>query len=73
MQAAVAAAGGKVFARSNQVIGLNGTPPKLVAIVAFDGVDSARAWFSSDALKEANAARTKGGKSRLFIVEELSN
>ena len=73
MPGAVAAGGGKVLARSDTVIGLDGTPPKRLAIVQFESVDKAKAWFTSDAMKEPEVARKTNTKSRLFVVEGLPN
>ena len=73
MPGAVKAGGGRVLARSDSVTGLDGTPPKRLAIVQFESVEKAKAWFGSDGMKEPEAARKKFTRSRLFVVEGLPN
>lgn len=65
--------GGKIIAISDNAIALEGTPPRRVGITTFENVDKARAWFSSDAMKQANAARASIARVRLFIVEGRPN
>jgi uncharacterized protein (DUF1330 family) len=69
MMAAVANSGGKVLVRTNNIISIEGTPPEVFAVISFDGVDQAKAWFGADAMKESNEARHKASTSRVFIVE----
>jgi len=73
MMAAVANAGGKVIVRSDRVASLEGIPPKIFAVITFDSVDKAKAWYNSDAMKESNTARNKAATSRVFVVEGLPN
>src|SRR5262245_54449586 len=43
--AAIAAAGGKLLARSDSVTALDGAPAKRLAVFAFDSADKAKGWF----------------------------
>jgi uncharacterized protein (DUF1330 family) len=72
MMAAVAKSGGNVLVRTNSMISIEGIPPKIFAVISFDGVDQAKAWFTSDAMKESNEARHKASTSRVFVVEGLT-
>jgi uncharacterized protein (DUF1330 family) len=65
----VKAADGRYLAHTENIIALDGTAPKAVAIIAFDSVEKAKAY--SDNMKEATAMRIKATKSRSFIVEGL--
>ena len=71
--AALAAGGGKVLARTDTVTALDGSPSKRIAIFAFDSVEKAKAWYSSDAMKDAQAGRAKFTKSRTLVFEGLPN
>jgi uncharacterized protein (DUF1330 family) len=71
--AAIAAGGGKILVRTDAPVALDGQPPKRFAIFAFDSVEKAKAWESSDAMKVGQEARLKNTKSRSFIVEGLAN
>ena len=69
--AALAQAGGKYVVRSQNPIGLDGTPPQRFVLIAFDSVEKAKAWDSSAAQKEITAARIKSTDSLSFIVEGM--
>jgi uncharacterized protein (DUF1330 family) len=69
--AVLAQAGGKYVARSQNPIGLDGTPPQRFVLIAFDSVEKAKAWDSSAAQKEITAARIKTTDSLSFIVEGM--
>jgi uncharacterized protein (DUF1330 family) len=73
MMTAVTGAGGKALVRTNNITAIEGTPPKVFAVIAFDGLDQAQAWYKSDAMKESNEARHKGSKSTVFVVDGLAN
>jgi len=69
--AGVAAAGGKFIVRRGQVVTSEGTPPKDVFIIEWDGFDKATGYFNSPAFKELIPLRDKAAKVRLFHVEGL--
>ncbi len=66
-----AAFGGQNIAATENIVALEGTPPKRFAIVSFDSIDKAKAWNGSAATKEINDIRTKSATSRTFIVEGM--
>jgi uncharacterized protein (DUF1330 family) len=61
--------GGKFVTRTEKISALDGTPPQRFVIIAFDNADKAKAWYSSPAWKEIDAARKKFTNSRLFVVD----
>jgi uncharacterized protein (DUF1330 family) len=62
-------ADGRYLARTENITALDGTAPKAFAIIAFDSVEKAKAYY--DNMKETTAMRIKATKSRSFIVEGL--
>ena len=64
-------AGGKYIARTEKITSLDGTPPKRFVIIAFDNVDKAKAWNTSEDQKKVDAIRAKTTKSRVFVVEGI--
>ncbi|MGD0023768.1 MAG: DUF1330 domain-containing protein [Xanthobacteraceae bacterium] len=64
---------GKFVVRTENIVGLDGTPPKRFVVIAFDSMDKAKAWNSSAAMSEINGIRMKSTNSRSFIVEGMSN
>lgn len=72
-QAAAEAAGGQYLIRTGNITGLDGTPPARLALIKFDSVDKAQAWYNSAAQKEADVIRAKSTESLAFIVEGLSS
>ena len=70
--ASVAASGGKILARSDTPFALDGAIPKRIAILAFDSVDAAKAWYASDSGKKLVEYRMKNSTSRSYIVEGLA-
>jgi uncharacterized protein (DUF1330 family) len=70
---ALAAAGGRYIVRTNNVIGVEGTPPQRLVIIAFDNVEKALAWENSPPAKEYAAMRAKAAESVAFIAEGVAN
>ena len=68
-EAPVAALDGRYLTRTENIVALDGTPPKRFVIVAFDSVETAKAWNSSASQKEVDALRQKSTRSRAFIVK----
>src|SRR6202163_2484942 len=66
---AMAAFGGKFVVRTENIVGLDGMPPKRFVVIAFDSIDKAKAWDSSPAQKEITGIRQRSTKSRQFIVD----
>jgi len=71
-RAAAEAAGGHYLISTGNITGLDGVAPERLALIEFDGVEKARAWYSSPAQKDADAIRSKSTDSLAFIVEGLS-
>jgi uncharacterized protein (DUF1330 family) len=70
---ATAAFGGRNVIQTENIAGLDGTPPKRFVVIAFDSMDKAKAWYASTAQQEVNAIRAKSTNSRVFIVEGMAN
>jgi uncharacterized protein (DUF1330 family) len=70
---ASAAFGGKFIIRTENIVGLDGTPPKRFVVIAFDSIDKAKAWDASPAQKEITDIRQRSTKSRQFIVDGTVN
>ena len=68
----IAASGGKILARSDSLIALDGATPKRFALFAFDSADAAKAWFASESGKALVEFRMKNSTSRSFIVEGMA-
>ena len=65
--------GGKNVILTENIVGLDGTPPKRFVVIAFDSVEKAKAWDTSPAQAEVNGIRTKSTKSRTFIADGALN
>jgi uncharacterized protein (DUF1330 family) len=65
--------GGKYVIRTENITGLDGTPPKRFVVIAFDSMDKANSWHSSAGMKQVDDIRMKSTNSRQFIVEGMSN
>jgi uncharacterized protein (DUF1330 family) len=61
--------GGKFVTRTENIVGLDGTPPKRFIVIGFDSMDKAKAWDKSSVQGEVNAIRKKSTKSRVFLVD----
>jgi uncharacterized protein (DUF1330 family) len=67
--AATAAFGGKNVAVTDNIVALDGTPPKRFVIISFDSIDKTKAWYNSPAQEEINGIRKRSTNSRAFIVD----
>jgi uncharacterized protein (DUF1330 family) len=65
--------GGKNVILTENIVGLDGTPPKRFVVISFDSMEKAKAWDNSPAQKEITAIRTKSTKSRAFIADGTLN
>jgi uncharacterized protein (DUF1330 family) len=61
--------GGQFVIRTQNIVGIDGTPPKRFLVVAFGSLQTARTWFASAAQKEIDTLRMNSTKSRAFIVD----
>jgi uncharacterized protein (DUF1330 family) len=64
-----AAFGGQNVALTENIVAVDGTPPKRFVIISFDSMDKAKAWSKSPAQEEITGIRNKSTKSRAFIVD----
>jgi uncharacterized protein (DUF1330 family) len=71
-QAAAEAAGGHYLIRTGNITGLDGTPPARLALIEFESVAKAQAWYNSAAQKEVDVIRAKSTDSLAFIVEGVA-
>lgn len=70
LAAKIFADAGRTFVvRPTAPTGIDGEPPKRVAIIRFDSVDIARATFASAAYREARTIGDKYASFRIFVVE----
>jgi uncharacterized protein (DUF1330 family) len=65
--------GGTFLVRSNDIISLDGTPPKRFVLLQFDSAEKAQAWYNMPGMKELNAIRAKSTDSLAFIVQGVAN
>ena len=62
--------GGRFLARRGRVVPLDGDAPKpIVALVRFDSMDKAQAWYNSAAYQAILPVRKDNTKSNFFVVE----
>jgi uncharacterized protein (DUF1330 family) len=63
-------AGGRFLARGTKTFALAGAPPKpVIAVVEWDSLEQAQAFFNSDAYKKLIPDREAGSNFRAFLVE----
>ena len=62
---------GRYVMRTKKITSLDGIAPKRFVVIAFDGVETAKAWSNSAAQKEIDSLRTQSSKSRSLIVEGI--
>jgi uncharacterized protein (DUF1330 family) len=61
--------GGQYVIRTDNITGIDGTPPKRLIVIAFNNPQTAKAWVGSAAEKEIGALRMKSTRSRVFIAD----
>jgi len=68
---ATSAYGGQLLTTTENVVVLEGggTPPKRLALIAFDNLDKVREWYKSPLQEEINAIRQKSSKARVLAVD----
>jgi uncharacterized protein (DUF1330 family) len=72
-QASIKAAGGRPIAAGQNIIALEGEPPKTrVTINQFDSLEKLKAWRNSADYKDARKIGDKYAKFRAFAFEALS-
>jgi uncharacterized protein (DUF1330 family) len=68
---AISAFKGRYVVRTEKITSLDGVAPKRLIVIAFDSVETAKAWSNSAAQKEIDSIRTQSSKSRSFIAEGM--
>jgi uncharacterized protein (DUF1330 family) len=58
--------------RGGKTQSLEGAPPKLIVIIAFDSAEKAREWYESPAYQAIKPLRLSAATSRLFIAEGIA-
>jgi uncharacterized protein (DUF1330 family) len=71
-RAAAVAAGGHYLISTGNITKLDGAAPEKFAVIEFDSIEKAQAWYTSPAQKDADAIRFKSTDSLAFIVEGVS-
>jgi uncharacterized protein (DUF1330 family) len=69
----IAAFGGQYVVRGGKVQTLEGEAPKgFLAVIAFDSVEKARAWYYSPAYEAIKPIRQNSMKSRILLIEGVA-
>ena len=70
--AIVAAHGGDYLIRAGKVTALEGEPPKRFVVIQYESVEKALEWYNSPEYAAIRPIRQKAAKSRVFIVEGMT-
>ena len=80
VEATITKAGGRAVARGGmggggamQVVALEGTPPKRVAIVRWESMDAMKKWWNGAEYKAAREIGNKYAKFRIYAVGGLNS
>jgi uncharacterized protein (DUF1330 family) len=65
----LAAFGGRFLVTGGKVEALEGDPPKVSVIIAFDSLEKANAWWNSPDYEAIKPIRHASAKATLFIIE----
>lgn len=65
----IPAAGGRFIVRGGKTLILNGPPPKQVAVIQWESLEKAQAFFESEAYKQLIPIRDKSSNFRAFSIE----
>lgn len=68
----IPAAGGRFIVRGGRTFVINGAPPKQVAIIQWDSLEQAEAFFQSKTYKQLIPMRDQGSNFRAFVVEGIA-
>ena len=71
-RAAAETAGGRYLISTANITRLDGRAPERFALIEFEDVAKAEAWYASGAQREADAIRAKSTDSAAFIVEGIA-
>jgi uncharacterized protein (DUF1330 family) len=67
----IPAAGGRFIVRGGKTFVINGAPPKQIAVIQWEGLEKAQAYFESEAYKQLVPIRDKSSNFRAFVIEGL--
>jgi len=70
---AVPAAGGRFIVRGGRTFVVNGAPPKRIAVIQWESLEKAQAFFDSEAYKQLIPIRDKSSNFRAFVIEGVAN
>lgn len=68
----IPAAGGRFIVRGGKTVVLNGPQPKQIAVIQWESLEKARAFFESEAYKQLVPIRDKSSNFRAFIIEGVA-
>lgn len=68
----VAGFGGKFIMRTSTITAIKDTPPKRFAVIAFESLVKAQAWYNSPAQQELQVIIDKATTQRRFFVEGMA-
>ena len=66
-------AAGRFIARGGQTYVVNGAPPKRIAIIQWESLETAKAFYESEEYKRVIPIRDKSSNFRAFVIEGVSN
>jgi len=69
----IPAAGGRFIVRGGKSFVLNGAPPKRIAVIQWESLEKAQAFFDSEAYKQLIPIRDKSSNFRAFVIEGVAN
>jgi len=73
VEQAIRAAGGRYLVRGTDIVGMEGTPPKRIVIIAWDNMDQLKAWHEGP-YKEMRALRDQAHRSvRAYAAQGVAN
>ena len=68
----IPAAGGRFIVRGGKMFVLNGAPPKQIAVIQWESLEKAQAFFESEAYKQLIPIRDKSANFRAFVIEGVT-
>jgi uncharacterized protein (DUF1330 family) len=69
----VPAAGGRFIVRGGKTFVVNGAPPKRIAVIQWENLEKAQAFFESETYKQLIPIRDKSSNFRAFVIEGVAN
>ena len=64
---------GRFIARGGQTYVVNGAPPKRIAVIQWESLEKAKAFYESEEYKRVIPIRDKSSNFRAFVIEGVSN